>query len=83
MNTLTVYLRREPTTDPLWHNYAGKRKTPMDIAVYRDSDAKKPFCRFQWHNPKKPRRDTKRVTLNCYRWTAQWLPDANPCTVYP
>ena len=73
MKPLTLYLRREPTTDSTWLKYGtGER---YDIQAYGDKDATDPVGRFIWSNTK-PRKGCKTVVLNCFRWRVVWLSDA-------
>lgn len=50
----------------------------LDVVVYRDEAMTEPFARFTWDRADKPRPGQKMVTLNCYRWTLQWMPDFLP-----
>lgn len=70
---LPLYLRREPTTDPLRERY----KLPprcRDVVAYRDPAATEPAGRWPWHYSK-PQRSARTVMLNCWRWRAVWLAD--------
>lgn len=74
MNLLTVYLRREPTTDDTVWKYAptvAKRK--RDIVAYRDKACNTRFARWPWFSTSKPRHGSKVVVLNCWKWSAVWL----------
>lgn len=78
---IKVYARRERTTDAATADMrkAMGIKSPsnqMDVQIYRDPEAKVPFARFSWHMADKPRRDQKRVTINCYQWELVWLEEA-------
>ncbi len=94
---LTVYARREPTTDStsimlgLGHPNATVDPTlsdqemlskglfgKLDVAIYRDEAMTLPFARFCWDRSNKPKLNQKRVTLNCYEWAIQWMPDHLP-----
>jgi hypothetical protein len=81
MSLLSVYLRREPTTDKLLLEHASRygvridRRKHADVAVYRDRECKRPFVRYPWWQSRPDRRN-KRVVLNCFPWRAVWLPDA-------
>ena len=75
---LPLYLRREPTLDPvaIQHkaSFRGGR-LPKDVVAYRDSECTvRAFC-CPWHYSTKPRRNQRRVTFNCWIWEARWLPD--------
>jgi hypothetical protein len=72
---ITIYARKEPTTDIV--ALAADIKGKKDVVFYKDEACTVPFCRWSWHlNP--PRRNWKRVTLNCWRWAIKWLPDTAP-----
>lgn len=68
---LPVYVRREPTVAPLSlaHGCAHKR----DTVFYRDPQGKEVLARKPWYQSGHPRRNSKQVTLNCFRWAVQWL----------
>ncbi len=70
MTQLAVYARREPTADPvsLQHGCAHK----MDTVFYRDPDCKQFLARKPWHYSGHPRKNSREVTLNCYRWQLKW-----------
>jgi hypothetical protein len=67
--TFTLYLRREPSTDPLWRSYGHR-----DVCAYRDEASITLAGRFT-ASYKQPRKGCKTVVLNCVRWRAVWLPD--------
>jgi hypothetical protein len=71
---LTLYLRREPTTDAeLLHWFPNAKR--RDVVAYSDPEASQLKARWPWHYRSKPDRRFKRVMLNCYRWRVVWLPD--------
>lgn len=70
---ITVYARKEPTTEL---PSANPREVVLkDVQVYRDRKAKTPFARFMWYMSNKPTRRNKYVTINCCRWRLKWLAD--------
>ncbi|MDQ0301382.1 hypothetical protein [Ancylobacter polymorphus] len=69
---LPLYLRREPTTDPVLRKYAPDARRP-DVVAYRDAECTRPAGRWPWHY-KRPDRRNRSIVLNCYRWRAVWLP---------
>ena len=72
---LTLYLRREPTTDLI---LAGTPiVTRFDVAAYVSRDTKNivPKTRWRWDMASKPTRRNKRVRVNCFQWAVVWLPD--------
>jgi hypothetical protein len=68
---LTLYARKEPTTDPISirHGLGGRR----DSVFYRDRGCNEPVARWPWHYSSCPRFGKKRVTLNCYQWNVYWI----------
>lgn len=76
---ITVYLRKEPTTDPLVLQYKGQLKRPvLDVQAYRDPECQIRFGRWDWWMRTKPKQGCKWVTLNCATWKAVWLPEVKP-----
>jgi len=65
---LPLYLRREPTTDT-------RAPSRLDVVAYRDPACTARAARWPWFY-KRPRRGSKTVMFNCWRWRAVWLPDA-------
>lgn len=76
MDALRLYLRREPTTDPLLLSRMQYLTGPakLDVVAYRDPGCQVRVARWPW-DYKRPDRRTRRVYLNCYLWRVQWLPD--------
>lgn len=68
---LTLYGRREPTTDSvaIQHGLAHKQ----DVVLYADKACTKPYGRYSWHLSNRPRHNSKTVMLNCYRWRLAWV----------
>jgi len=81
MKLITVYARREVTTDSATKQMYAAQGRPnafhqhQDVQIYRDRRAKKRFARFGWFMSNCPTRRNKYVTLNCYRWRLEWLPN--------
>lgn len=72
MSLLTLYVRREKTTDEVaiaWR--VGHRKN--DTVFYKDALCTVPFARKPWYQSGHPRRNSREVTLNCFRWSLQWV----------
>lgn len=67
---LTLFARREPTTDTvaIAHGMAHRK----DVVVYADKDCTQLRGRFPWYYSGLPRRNSRSVMLNCYRWALQW-----------
>ncbi len=80
MGPLTIYLRREPTTDEMTRqcaerHHGGKLAAhERDVVAYEDPTGLTAKGRWPWHHSKPDRRN-RYVMLNCYRWRAVWLPD--------
>ena len=50
------------------------------VHIFRDSEALSHFASFELGHPQRPRHGRKWITLNCYRWKLEWLPDNAPET---
>lgn len=74
---LTLYLRREPTRDPILAKAAGQIPAcaRLDVVAYRDAACTVAAARWNWFFRSRPDRRYKHVTMNCYRWRTKWLPD--------
>ncbi len=72
METLKLYLRREPTTDSTNRAYLppGVLAKTFDVQAYHDSACTQPAGRYVTG---KPDRRNKYVVLNCYRYQAVWV----------
>jgi hypothetical protein len=70
MNLLTVWARKEPTTDEVAQAFGLKKK---DTVFYRDCACKQLFARKPWWQSGHPRRNTRKVHLNCWPWALQWV----------
>lgn len=84
---LTLYLRREPDTDPILVKglkIEGSKDTPeslfprvRQVSVYRDAEATDLVYTLYGPRPRYDRRH-KWVMFNCCRYRAVWLPDWTP-----
>lgn len=70
---MTLYLRREPTTDPLIKSF-DREDGHFDVQAYYDKACVNEAGRWMWHGDP-PRPGCRKVFLNCYCWRAIWLPD--------
>lgn len=70
MNLLTLFARKEPTTDPVSIQYGQGHK--LDTVLYRDASCTILAARWPWYASNCPRRNQKRVTFNCFRWNLSW-----------
>ena len=71
---ITLYARREPTTDATILRYAPNAKK-YDVCIYSDKECKTFKARFVWHGV--PRKTRKTVMLNCWKYALEWLPEAS------
>lgn len=55
-----------------------RRTKGGSVDIFRDSAATNQFCSFDMHRSDRPRHGRKWITLNCYRWKLEWLPDTTP-----
>ncbi|WP_144267157.1 hypothetical protein [Comamonas thiooxydans] len=70
MTLLSVFARKEPTTDTFDVSQGLKKK---DTVFYSDAACTKPMARKPWHQSGHPRINSKAVTLNCWRWKLIWV----------
>lgn len=68
---LTLFARREKTTDPV--DKALKLTHKNDVVFYKDKECTQFYARYPWHYSGLPRRTSKTVMLNCFRWALQWV----------
>lgn len=90
MTLITLYARREPTTDAAAKEM--RRFDPkafagaQDVQLYRDREATQPAGRYlhDYSNKPKPRRRVsakpQTVQLNCCTYAVEWLPDLDSLT---
>lgn len=70
---ITVYARKEPTTDSV--SIAHGQGDRLDTVIYQDRTCTQRKARFGWFQSSNPRRGQKTVTINRWRWAVEWLPD--------
>lgn len=70
MSLLTLFARKEPTTDPVSLRWGPKGK--KDTVVYQDEACTQFVARYHWYQSSCPRRGQKRTTLNCWDWALTW-----------
>lgn len=68
---LTLFARREPTADRVAIQQGLAHKE--DVVLYEDRECTKPKGRYSWDRSGRPRRNSKTVMLNCFRWNLQWV----------
>ena len=73
-----LYLRREPTVDPVLNTWApDAARERQDVVAYADSALTEVVRRWPWHFTfSKPRRHRRRVTIDGRRFQVVWLSDA-------
>lgn len=73
---LTVYARKEPTTDAqqLKFLFADDRELAKlrDVVIYKDRECTRRYATFRWDS-NKPDKRNKYITLNCYQWRLEWV----------
>jgi len=72
MNQLKLYVRREPTTDPVSRAIGLKRR--LDVVGYADPSCKEPKARWAWFMSSCPDRRHRHAMVNCARHELNWLP---------
>jgi len=68
---MTIYARREPTTD----RYVGTHFGKMDVVLYENSGGTAPIGRFPWFVRKGFNKRSKRIALGGAVRPLIWLPD--------
>ncbi len=68
---ITLYARKEPTTDPILKSHGEDKR--QDTVIYADRACTQLKARFSWLFSGMPRRGQKLVTLNCFRWHLEWV----------
>ncbi|MBN3760884.1 hypothetical protein [Burkholderia sp. Ac-20365] len=77
---ITVFARREHTNDAvLLQHHPQTRK--QDIVIYRNRECTDLMARIPWHSSNRPRKSSRRITLNCWRWKLEWANAAPSTTV--
>lgn len=69
---LTIYARKEPSTDEILLKYAPNQKE-FDVAIYSDKLAQHKKCVIRWDLSSKPTRRNKWLTINCFRYRLEWI----------
>lgn len=74
-NLITLYARREPTTDTVCKQYLPPKllKAATDIQLYYDPDCTRPAVRYRY-GMRRPTRSSRTVVHNCNRYALEWLP---------
>lgn len=68
---LTLYARKEPTTDPVTLSLKPNTKR-RDVVLYEDSTCMSVKVRIPWYHTNCPRsRDA--VVINCYKYNLVWV----------
>jgi hypothetical protein len=76
MNNLTVYARKEPTTDLTTLKYitdVNSKAKRFDIQVYKDKQGEIPFARFPWHYQSKPTKRKHTIMINGFIYLLEWI----------
>lgn len=72
----TLYARREPTTDDtaikMLKDSPRELEGLKDICLYSDKSCTDFKALIPWHYKGKPRKRTKFVRLNCFRYAVEW-----------
>jgi len=74
---IKLYLRRERTTESVavaFYTDSTLNKTRFqDVVAYADEACTKFIARWPWHYSRKPRKNSRRVMLDCYWWKPVWV----------
>ncbi len=71
MSLITLFARKERTTDPIDIKLGLEKK--QDTVIYRDQACTQLAARWPWHYSSCPARRNKVVMLNCWRWRLEWV----------
>lgn len=69
---LTIYARKEPSTDEILKTYAPNAKK-FDVVLYGDKAGTIKKGTFRWDFSSKPTRRNKFVNFNCFRYRLEWI----------
>ena len=69
---LTLYARKEPSTDEILLKYTPNAKK-FDVVIYSDNRAQNKVCVYRWDLSNKPTRRNKYVMYNCFRYKLEWI----------
>lgn len=69
---ITIYARKEPTTDGILLKYAPQAKE-FDVVLYSDNQGKHKKGTYRWDMSSKPTRRNKYVMFNCFRYKLEWI----------
>lgn len=70
MSLLKMFVRREPTVDSV--ALANGVRNKKDTVFYRDAKCTEVVARMPWYQSGHPRKNSRTVMLNCFRWQLQW-----------
>jgi hypothetical protein len=68
--TLTLYARREATTDETWIKNGPSRPTKKDLVLYEDRELTKQKALIPWHQDAS--RARKHVFYNCFKYKIEF-----------
>ena len=66
MSLITLFAKKSPSTEV----GAGNRN---DTLIFKDKECTQLFARWPWHQSGCPRKNSTRVTLNCFQWNLEWV----------
>lgn len=69
---LTLYARKEPSTDEILLKYAPHQKE-FDVVLYGDKAGTIKKGVYRWDLSSKPTRRNKFVNFNCFRYRLEWI----------
>lgn len=80
MTLLTLYARKELTTDSATREYRQVTRSNVfpgarDVVLYRDAAATDRVGRYLWTSPSKPDRRNRRIQHNSFTYALEWLAD--------
>jgi len=80
MSPLTIYWKREPTTDEVAKKYLSPKqlKRCRETVFYKDQKATHFYARLPWNYKGQPTNRTKTKILNCYKFKLERIKEVSP-----
>ena len=49
------------------------KNADKSVSIYKDYDLTQLWVTFDKHHSKKPRKSSRKVTINCFNWSLEWV----------
>lgn len=53
------------------------KNADKSVSIYKDNDLAQLWVTYDKYHSKKPRKNSKKVTINCFNWALEWVKTAN------